>query len=110
MREVFFVGSFVLLAIGTAAGHKLLSGSANILPLNPAPIKLTTNIASIVAIPFLIWGFFAFSWWLPVASLLLFMTLGAAIGYMILRSGMGPLYAIAASVLGVVGAAVTLAL
>jgi hypothetical protein len=110
MREVVFVVSFMLLAIGTASGHKLLSGSAYGLPLNAAPLKHATNIASIISIPFFIFGFFAFSWWLPIASLILFMTAGAAIGYVLLRSGVAPLGSLAASVFGIVGAGVTLAL
>jgi len=65
--ETVFGSAFAFMVAAGVLAHAV---NSDILkrPPNNIPLMLSCSIATFAAIPFLIWGFFAFNWKVPVIS------------------------------------------
>ena len=100
MNELMYVTAFVLMGAGASIGDKLDRGHIVNRPLNPVPLRAITGGAGLAAIGWFIYGFFPFSWWLPLVAVVAFAVIGAFIIVHSLRSHHAPLFGMLWSVLG----------
>jgi len=70
MFEILYMLSFTLMRSGAIIGDRLDRGLRSDLPLYPTMLRLITGMAGLVGLCWFIYGFFLFSWWLPLISLL----------------------------------------
>jgi|SRR5690606_10718058 hypothetical protein len=107
MKLIYLI-CLVLLGAASIIGQRIDQGPRFNQPLNPAPLKILSGLAGIVSLGLLIWGFFAFSWWLPLVGMLAVAIVGGIVAGLILRKGFAPLGGIAMSIIGLVLAGVVL--
>ena len=100
MSAILYVIAFVLLGAGASIGDKIDRGSIVDQPLDPGPLRAITSAAGLAAIAWFIYGFFPFSWWLPLIGIATFAVVGAFIIFHALRSYHAPLVGMIMSVLG----------
>lgn len=106
--ELIYLICLVLLGAASIIGQRIDQGPRFSRPGNPAPLKIMSGLAGIVSLGLLIWGFFAFSWWLPLVGMLAVAIVGGIIAGLILRKDFAPLGGIAVSVIGLVLAGIVL--
>ena len=101
MFEILYMLSFTLMRSGAIIGDRLDRGLRSDLPLYPTMLRLITGMAGLVGLCWFIYGFFLFSWWLPLISLLANITGGSLISYPLSRRFGPPLAAMQCSVFGI---------
>lgn len=77
MGEVLFLAAFVVLATSGHLGGKIVQGYIVNQPRDPRILDAICGFASLASIGFFIWGFFRFSWWVPLLGLPIFAVVGA---------------------------------
>jgi hypothetical protein len=100
MNQVLYLTAFVLLAAGASIGDKIDRGHIVNQPLNPIPLRVFTGAAGLAGIAWFVYGFFFFTWWLPIAGIIAFVFIGSFIIFHALRSYRAPLIGMLASVAG----------
>lgn len=109
MAQLLFVVAFVLLGAGSYVGGKIADGSIIDQPRNPGPLRLLSGIGILAAWAFFVWGFFPFSWWLPLLALVPFAFVRALFNVHVQHRSGAPLFCMTSIVLGFVAAASTIA-
>lgn len=98
--EVLYFIAITTLGVASTIGTRLGNGSRIDLPLNPTPLFFFTNLAGIFLFAALLWGFYAFSWWLPLAATIVYAIGGSLIIFLITSSTMAPFATMLVSLLG----------
>lgn len=100
MTELFYVLAFLLMGVGVSVSQKLNHGSIVYRPTNRILLRVITDISALSGLTWFAYGFFPFSWWLPLISIALYAICGAYLIQIFLKSYFAPLIAITASVTG----------
>jgi hypothetical protein len=68
--------------------------------MNPIVLMITTALSNIITLGWIVWGFFPFSWWLPLLALLIYAVGGGIIISYSLTAVSAPLIAMVLSFAG----------
>lgn len=108
MHELLFLGSLSLLSTGSEVGRRVINGTIADRPADPTLIRLIAAGAAVMFIMLVLFGFFTFQWWLPIAGIIVSTTIGSLLNSVIGRDS-APILAFAFSAFGIVLSIITLA-
>ena len=109
MGPILYLVAFVVLGAGAHLGGKIVNGHIVNQPRDPRLLNAISGIATLATVGWFVWGFFLFSWWVPLLAIPLFAICGAWITLKAQRANHAPGIAMALIVAGLAIAGVVVA-
>lgn len=100
MQEIIFLVATIVFGASATMGHRMDSASPIDRPISPEPVRTITAMSGWAGLIAIGWGFFAFSWWLPLLVIPLYMVIGVPLAIFGLKSYRAPLIAMLLSIAG----------